>query len=155
VSAGPGTGELDLFIRGDISVADGGSLALGDRARPGALRVFVGGAIQGMPTLAGAQLYAPHAVVNVIGAVVDLSGSVFAAGINFVGPRPFHYDRSVWEADASCAAAAPQRCDGCYQCPDHLACTAGSCAACSSDAECCAPSACVKGVCQLPVSAAP
>jgi hypothetical protein len=156
----PNTGELDLFIRGNLMLATTSTIFLGDNARPAALRVYVGGDIvmaypSSIPL--GAQLYAPNATVDVpvpasTGIAGDAYGSIFARNIRSSGKQRMHYDRAILHAGAECSAAAPQRCDGCQQCPGDLACVAGSCSACTRDADCCAPSVCTNGKCQSLVS---
>jgi hypothetical protein len=156
----PNTGELDLFIRGNLVLATTSTIVLGDKARPAALRVYVGGdVIMAFPSSIplGAQLYAPHATVDIpvpasTGISSDAYGSIFARNIRSSGKQRMHYDRAILHAGAECKAAAPQRCDGCQQCPGDLACVAGSCSACTRDADCCAPSVCTNGTCQSLVS---
>ena len=79
---------------------------------------------------------------------IDAGGSIFARNIRSLGTTKFHYDRAIVNADAECSAAAPQRCDGCYQCPGELACISGHCDACTTDSDCCSPSVCSDGKCQ-------
>lgn len=79
-------------------------------------------------------------------------GSILARNISASGKQRMHYDRAILHASAECNAPAPQRCDACQQCPGDLACVAGSCNACTRDADCCAPTTCSNGKCQTPVS---
>jgi hypothetical protein len=149
-------GELDLFIRGNLTLADNSSILAGDPARPAALRIYVAGEVSvGAASLLalGAQLYAPRATVTVPArnTMLDTWGSIFARDINTMGAQRLHYDRAILNASDECSAPAP-RCDGCYQCPGDLACIAGQCSACAGDADCCAPAVCSNGTCQPLVS---
>jgi hypothetical protein len=157
-------GELDLFIRGSIVIDATSTLTLGAAARPAALRVYVGGDIMVKPPISTipfhAQLYAPHASVelpapNTLGILTEVHGSIFARNISVSSKQRMHYDRAILHASAECSAPAPQRCDACQECPGDLACVAGSCSACTRDADCCAPTTCANGKCQTLVSNAP
>jgi hypothetical protein len=147
-------GELDVFIAGNIHVEQSSSLVLGDAAHPSALRVYVAGQIQleGALAVAG-HLYAPQAALTfpVVTGDTDVYGSILARTLD-MGVKRMHYDRAIMHAAPACDAPAPQRCDDCRQCPDDLACKAGTCAACASDADCCEPAVCTNGQCQLLVS---
>lgn len=146
------SGELDVFIRGNLSVESNSTLLFGDTARPAATRVFIGGEVtaRGMIVL-GAQLYAPNATIDVTPVARDLGaeayGAVFARDIRGLGAGRVHYDRAILDAEPACSAPAPQRCDGCHECPGDLACVHGECAACATDADCCAPNVCANGSC--------
>jgi len=149
------TGELDVFVGGDLIVEANSTLSLGDSAWPAAVRMYVAGEIraQGAIVLAG-QLYAPEASVAFPAPDGELWGSIFARKVQIASKR-MHYDRAILRAGPTCSAAAPQRCDGCDQCPQDLACVAGRCGACTRDADCCEPASCTDGRCQLLTSTWP
>ncbi|HKP57290.1 MAG TPA: hypothetical protein VJV78_11250 [Polyangiales bacterium] len=151
-------GELDVFIRGNLVAEVNTTIMLGSdlmdptaQPRPAALRVFVGGDVilRGRLAVLG-QLYAPQATIDTTLLVPDSSGSIFARSITGLGATRVHYDRAILRAGQECSAPGPQRCDGCHQCPDDQACIAGSCNACVSDADCCAPTICTQGKCKAP-----
>ncbi len=102
LSIDPGA-AIDWFVRGDFSIAAGARV--GDPARPGATRVYVLGsgaiALPGTSAVA-ANVYAPNAAVTV-GALGDVYGSIFAAGISGTTGVSVHYDPSA--AVEPCAAA--------------------------------------------------
>jgi hypothetical protein len=138
---------LDWFVRGAISIAP--SARLGDSARPGALRLY---SIEPAElTLPGTEkvalnLYAPRANVSV-GGLGDVYGAVFAASVETGATLILHYDRSVLNADAACASAAPASCNRCDDCAAGLACLQGTCGSCVSDTDCCFPLVCQQGGC--------
>ena len=142
IDLGP-DGELDMFIRGNLLSIGAGSY--GDRARPAATRIYVGGS--GDVTIVGAagfvgNVYAPHARIIAAGAT-DVFGSLFGREIDMPGYLRVSYDRAILDVDRDC----PPPEDGCgcgpgEGCPDHSGCVGGMCAACSSDADCCAPLVC-------------
>ena len=158
LSLGPsGSGELDVFVAGDLIVEASSTLVLGDRTRPAAMRVFVAGQVRVDGTLALAgQLYAPNSEVALplASADVDQYGALFARSLRLPTAR-MHFDRAILQAGPTCTAPAPQRCDGDAQCPDALACTANRCGACNQDADCFEPLRCADRKCQLLVSAWP
>ena len=158
LSLGTKGGELDVFIRGNLLAETSSSILLGSnlmdptaQPRPAALRVYVGGnvIVRGSLAVFG-ELYAPHAAIDVAFQAGDSYGSIFARTIQTVGTQRLHYDRAILQTGEECSAPAPQRCDGCHQCPDDQACVAGSCNACVSDADCCAPTVCTQGKCKVP-----
>jgi hypothetical protein len=108
--------------------------------------------LEGALAVAG-QLYAPQAGLTspVVTADTGAYGAIFARTLD-MGVNRMHYDRAIMHAGRACDAPAPQRCDGCDQCPDELACKAGSSGDRVSDADCFAPAVCTNGKCQLPVS---
>jgi len=142
IDLGP-DGELDLFIRGNLLSIGSGSY--GDRSRPAATRIYVGGtgdvAIVGATGFVG-NVYAPRARITAVGATT-VYGSLFGREINMPGYLDVHYDRAILDVDRDC----PPPADGCgcgigEGCTDHLGCVEGMCTACSSDADCCAPLVC-------------
>ncbi len=139
-------GELDLFIAGDMLSIGAGSF--GDRARPAASRIYVGGTHD--VTLVGASgfvgnVYAPNARITAVGDT-EVYGSLFGGQVDMPGYLNIHYDRAILDVDADCPPP-PGECscmpgDGCV---DHRACITGMCGDCHSDADCCAPLVCYPG----------
>jgi len=141
VTLGP-AGELDLFIRGNLLSIGLGSY--GDPAHPARTRIYVGGS--GDVTLVGAagfvgNVYAPHARITAAGATT-VYGSLFGREIDMPGYLDVHYDRAILDVDRDCPPPPGCGCGAGDGCPDHRACLGGSCAACTSDADCCAPLVC-------------
>jgi hypothetical protein len=136
-------GELDMFIAGDLLSIGAGSY--GDRARPAATRIYVGGT--GDVTVVGASgfvgnVYAPHARITALGSTI-VYGSLFGNEIAMPGYLDVHYDRAILDVDADCPPpdGGCEMCGG-AGCTDHTACIAGECTSCTADADCCAPLVC-------------
>lgn len=134
--------ELDMFIGGNILSIGAGSF--GSRSRPAASRIYVGGS--GTVTLVGlsgfvGNVYAPYATITAVGDT-QVYGSLFGNLIDMPGYLDVHYDRAILDVDRECDP--PPTCDVCgtSMCVDHRACIGGACAACTSDADCCAPLIC-------------
>lgn len=140
--------ELDVFVAGNLSFLVG-LASFGVAERPSALRFYVAGAqtisTLGLTTFA-AELYAPNATIELAG--VDTYGSFFGKNIVVADGQHVHFDRAIVSAGEDCAGPLPERCDACDQCPRGLACSAGECADCQRDADCCEPLACTQGRCQ-------
>lgn len=136
--------ELDLFIRDNFTIA--GAAKFGDEDRPAAVRIYVGGtgdiAIAGYGNFAG-NVYAPRANITIAGLGV-VHGSLFGKNINSPGAVFVHYDESVLEVGDECPVDPPedQPCTQCGVCGNGTACVDGSCGACRTDADCCAPLVC-------------
>lgn len=139
--------EVDVFVRQDLLVQ--GALALANKDRPAAGRVWVGGS-QSI-TLLGpwiGNLYAPRAAV---GATVGLEvwGSIFAGDFSGGTYASMVFDRAVLAAGARCNAPRPPAglCTQCQWCSGGSACVSGSCGACRNDGDCCSLSVCANGSC--------
>jgi hypothetical protein len=148
VMMGP-TGELDLFIAGDLLSIGAGSF--GNQSRPAATRIYVGGT--GDVTLVGASgfvgnVYAPRSRITAIGGTT-VYGSVFGRLIDMPGYFEVHYDRSILDVGADCPPP-PGMCSQCSgTCAGHHACVGGMCTGCHTDGDCCAPLVCYPdGTCQ-------
>lgn len=94
--------EIDLFVRGDLALT--GAALFGDRARPAATRVYVGGS--GDVTVAGysafvGNLYAPTANITV-GGFGQIYGSLFGKNINAAGFLSVGYDAAVQQTGEDC-----------------------------------------------------
>ncbi len=139
--------EIDLFVVGDVHASS--DFALGDPARPSRSRLFVAGESVAIApeSLAVGNVYAPRAGVD-LGAGVELFGAVVAGSLSANGPVSVHYDHDVLRAGDDCEE--PTGCAACGDCPSDQACVDGTCGACATDADCCAPLVCAGGLC-LPV----
>jgi hypothetical protein len=147
IDLGP-AGELDWFVRGNLSLSAGARI--GSPERTGATRLYVQGAADiGLPGTSDValNLYAPASAVT-IGGLGEIYGALFARRIESAGPLLAHYDGSVLEADRGCALPAPSSCTGCDQCGARGTCVAGVCGACTRDADCCSPLMCEAGTCR-------
>jgi hypothetical protein len=137
--------ELDLFV-GNL-LASEGDVHVGSPSTPARARVYVGGTgaitLTGTSVFAG-NLYAPRAQLMLSGPV-ELYGSLFVRRLEQAAPVTIHYDTSVLDADVGCPSTGGM-CQTCLDCPAQ-ACNGGTCGACQSDADCCAPLECVMGSC--------
>jgi hypothetical protein len=94
--------EIDLFVRGNLALT--GAALFGDRARPAATRIYVGGS--GDVTVAGysafvGNLYAPTANVSV-GGYGQIYGSLFGKNINAAGYLSVGYDSGIRDTGEGC-----------------------------------------------------
>jgi hypothetical protein len=150
--------ELDLFIKGNLVLT--GATAFGNVTRPADFRVYVGGKseLTGTPSavlLTGAQLFganlsAPNSFINSEGAMF-VRGSIFGKNIHADAAIHVDYDREVLERadDEQCLPPPPDgeepppECtSSCDESCGSQACIDGSCGACDSDDDCCAPLIC-------------
>ncbi len=144
--------ELDLFVAGGVSIM--GAFEIGDPDSPSRTRVYVGGAtvaLSASATPLAANLYAPHAVLE-LASDLEMWGAIFADRLQLSGNFAIHYDTSVLQvAGASGCEATAGPCRTCNDCGGATpACKAGSCAPCTTTADCCAPLGCASnGRCQL------
>jgi len=101
ITIAPGA-ELDLFITGSVTSA--AALALGDAARPAALRIYLGAAsaldLSAGSTIAG-NLYAPQALVSLSGAT-EIFGALFVQRVSSSSGLTVHYDESVRASGTDC-----------------------------------------------------
>jgi hypothetical protein len=143
--------ELDLFIAGSVSVQ--GTTSLGDVNAPAHVRVYVGGTGFTLSASAsiGANLYAPAAVLQ-LASSFEMWGAIFAHDLQFSGDFTIHYDTSVLQVPGCTPNGTP--CKTCDDCSGATpSCKAGTCTACATSADCCAPLECdqATGRCQLPI----
>jgi hypothetical protein len=140
-----GGAELDLFVVGDVAL--NGEGGFGDPQAPARVRVYVLGArvsVNGDARLAG-NLYAPNAVVGLNGSNTT-RGSVYARSLGQNGALDIEYDEAVLKVQG-CAPPAGA-CASCRDCAGATpACKGGTCGACTSNADCCAPLMCQAGAC--------
>ncbi|HEY3821528.1 MAG TPA: hypothetical protein VGL81_30385 [Polyangiaceae bacterium] len=146
----PGT-ELDLFVAGNVELQ--GTTSLGDVDAPARMRLYVGGNTVTLSANAtvGANVYAPSADVQ-LASSFEMWGAVFAQSLQFSGDFTIHYDTSVLDEPGCAPPGSP--CKTCDDCAGATpACKAGTCTACLTDADCCAPLQCNSGTgrCQLPI----
>lgn len=172
-------GELDLFVAGNLTI--GAAADFGAPDKPSSVRTYVAGNLgfQASSMFAG-NVYAPNADI-LFGAYADLYGSLMVRNVTFNAAASVHYDNSIRRAGESCDAPATDggvvttdgsvvTTDGsvadagpigCTLCGDDCgvqACliasgqTTGTCGACRTDLDCCAPLLCddATGVCFLP-----
>ena len=94
--------QLDLFVRDNLAIT--GAALFGDRARPSATRVYVGGT--GDITVAGyaafvGNLYAPTANIRV-GGFGQIYGSLFGKNIDAAGFLSVGYDAAIQQTGKGC-----------------------------------------------------
>jgi hypothetical protein len=94
--------ELDLFVRDNLVIT--GAARFGDRARPSATRVYVGGtgdvAVAGYAAFVG-NLYAPTANI-VVGGYGQIYGSLFGKNIVAAGFVSVGYDEGIRDTGDTC-----------------------------------------------------
>lgn len=115
------TGELDVFVTGNLVLTGTGDIGSVDR--PAALRFYVGGG--GDISIAGAtrfsaNVYAPRSHVVVTG-VEDIYGAFFVSSYTVTGTQRMHYDSAILNVGGN-----GERCDPPSGCEDDLNCTAPS-----------------------------
>jgi hypothetical protein len=93
-----------------------------------------------------ADLYAPNGEIYV-SASYEMFGAIFTGYYHGKASTTIHYDRSTIKQGDDCPP--PPGCGSCLDCGNQ-ACVNGSCAACTSDAQCCPPLICSGGRCILP-----
>lgn len=141
--------EIDLFISGNLAVT--GRALFGEKDRPAASRIYVGGSgnvlLTGFTEFVG-NLYAPRSLVQGVG-FENVYGSIFAG--NFVSPgyANFVYDSAIMTVGDTCDAPnpPPNTCTQCGSCSGGKACVGGTCGPCRTDADCCSQLICSGGQC--------
>jgi hypothetical protein len=139
--------EVDVFVKQDLTVR--GTLALANKDRPAAGRIWVGGAqaINLQSPWVG-NLYAPQAPVSAtVG--LDVWGSIVAYDFSTDVYASFVFDRAILSSGGKCIAPRPPAglCTRCQWCWGGSACVSGVCAACRTDGDCCSLSICANGQC--------
>jgi hypothetical protein len=142
--------ELDLFVAGNVALQ--GTTSLGDVNAPARMRLYVGGGTVTLSANAtvGANVYAPSADVQ-LASSFEMWGALFAQSLQFSGDFTIHYDTSVLQLPGCASTESP--CKTCDDCAGATpACKGGTCSACASSADCCAPLDCdtTTGRCELP-----
>jgi len=143
--------ELDLFVAGNVELQ--GTTSLGDVNAPARMRLYVGGGTVTLSANAtvGANVYAPSADVQ-LASNFEMWGALFAQSLQFSGDFTIHYDTSVLQQPGCTPPGTP--CKTCDDCAGATpACSGGTCTACGSNADCCAPLECdtQTGRCELPI----
>jgi hypothetical protein len=143
IELAPGA-ELDLFVAGSVSIM--GGFEIGNADSPSRTRMYVGGATLALSANASplaANIYAPNAVLE-LASDLEMWGSIFADHVQLSGDFAIHYDTSVLQvAAASGCARAAGPCQSCNDCSGATpACKTGTCAPCTTTADCCAPLGC-------------
>jgi hypothetical protein len=141
------SGSLDVFVKGTLnSSAD---LVVGNPNYAALTRIYIGGAgltIAGEAHLAG-LFYAASSDLN-LESHITAYGSLYVK--NFIGAgdnTDVHYDRAALKQGEGCDVPPPP--GGCKSCRDcgNQACLNGTCGACTTSADCCAPLVCSAGTC--------
>jgi cytoskeletal protein CcmA (bactofilin family) len=145
IDLAPGA-ELDMFVAGSMGMGDGASV--GNTSTPGRVRLYVAGAVQlGSSVTLGANVYAPNATFT--SSSLEMSGALFAAQFVVSGSFAIHYDTAVLAA-TGCRVSGGT-CQSCEDCSGTTpACLNGTCGACASGSDCCAPLVCSSGRCTQP-----
>jgi hypothetical protein len=138
---------LDLFIGGNLAV--NGDTSFGSTLVPSQSRIYVAGSemeLNGNITLAG-NFYAPYAQVAPNGNLI-VYGSLFAGNYQTNGATEVHFDDAVLSAGSECpdGGMSTGTCQTCRDCGNQ-ACINGTCGACATSADCCAPLICQDGSC--------
>jgi hypothetical protein len=139
--------ELNIFVAGTVDSSN--PLTIGSVLYPALTRLYVGGSAEitlSNPTSIGGYFYAAEGLVNVQNPL-EVFGGVIAGDYNADNPVDIHYDREVLSAGKDCPDDGDDDCDSCLDC-NGQACNGGTCGACTTDADCCAPLRCNNGVCE-------
>jgi hypothetical protein len=143
-SVDPG-GSLDVFVKGTIKAS--ADLIVGNPNYAALTRVYLGApglTLSGETHIAG-LFYAAASDID-LGAHITAYGALYCN--HFIGQgdnTDIHYDRSALHQGDPCVP--PTQCKTCGDCGNQ-ACIAGTCGACLTSADCCAPLLCVAGSCQ-------
>jgi hypothetical protein len=139
--------ELDLFVSGNVLLM--GMATFGAPNSPAHVRLYVGGTSFELAASVnvGLNAYAPNAVVA-LASSFEMWGALFAKALQFSGNFAIHYDSSVLTAEG--CAPSGGTCKTCDDCAGATpACKSGTCVACVTTADCCAPLVCNAGRCVL------
>jgi hypothetical protein len=139
------TSTLDMFVSNTITST--GTIRIGNPNYPALTRVYLG--TTGSFELSSEILISGNIWVG-YGTVLwtsdlDMFGAVFSNDFQVQAPMRLHYDQAVVNAGSGCAP--PIRCTSCSDC-NNQACNSGTCGACTTDADCCAPLTCNMGKCE-------
>ena len=134
--------ELDVFIAGNLSAS--GALSIGSPSYAGSTRVYVAAktTISSSAASIAGNLHAAGGALTL--AAPEVYGAIVAGDFTGSAAQALHYDRAVLSAGNACPSATT--CNSCEDCGNQ-ACKGGTCGACASSAECCAPLACTSGRC--------
>jgi len=141
-------GQLDVFIAGHFTSQS--AFNLGSPNYPALVRIYVGMGPLNITggSLVGAFIYSAAGLVQPE-SDLEVFGGIFAGDFSSTSRTVIHYDRGVLNAGGQCpppGGGGPTGCSSCRDCANQ-ACVNGSCGACTSSAECCAPLVCSNGRC--------
>jgi hypothetical protein len=147
---------LDVFIKGYLNTSQ--SMTLGNPNYPRLTRFYIGGVnstaeslkLAGGSTYLNGVFWAGYGTIRASNEV-EMFGALFGQSFHLQGETKVHYDEGVVQNGEECPELSGT-CDSCRDC-DNQACVGGTCGACTSDAQCCAPLHCVNpgaaGHCEL------
>lgn len=146
-AVGP-AGELDVFVADKLTTS--AKMTIGSPNYPALTRVYLGG-VGTTLTLTNDVLIGGFVYLARGGFLssnpLEVFGGIIAGVFRNDGSTTVHYDRQVLEAGDACPPKPPQ-CTSCADCGNQ-ACNGGTCGACTSNADCCAPLSCSQGECVL------
>lgn len=143
IDVAPGA-DIDIFVRGDFTLS--GNAQFGSLTAPSKVRVYTGARFA-MSSIAeiGGNIYAPSSDIA-LSSLFKMSGSMFANRLLFSGGFDVTYDQAI--LDVKGCEAPGGACTSCSDCPAATpACKGGTCGACATSADCCAPLKCQAGAC--------
>lgn len=145
------TGELDVFIADKLVTT--AKMTIGSPNFPALTRIYVGGVgpsvtLTNDVVIAGFLYMARGAFAA--GNPLTVFGGLITGDFRNSNSTAIHYDRQVLEAGDACPPEPPQ-CTSCADCGNQ-ACNAGTCGACTSNADCCAPLTCSMGECVIVIN---
>jgi hypothetical protein len=145
------TATLDIFVNGPVSSQ---AITVGDINYPALTRLYIAGSwsVSSSATMY-ANVYDVSGVSFSSGATIY--GALYAASAGSDADLTIHYDRQVVNQGLTCPPtsnpdAGGSKCTTCKDC-NNQACNGGTCGACTTDADCCAPLVCQNGTCALPI----
>lgn len=150
-----GTGELDLFLNGNLTSS--APLNFGDRSAPARVRLYMAGSRNinlSANSVINGNIYAPEGALVTSGSLT-VYGAIFVSSFNPSGAVNIHHDIAVLKAADSCTPTSggggggtnTNVCNTCQDCGGQ-ACKNNSCTAnCTSDSDCCRPLSCDRGKC--------
>lgn len=153
------TGELDLFINGGLTSS--APLNFGNKNTPARVRLYMGGSRNinlAANSVIGGNIYAPSSALVTAGPL-EVFGAIFVNSFNPSAAVTIHHDIAILNASQECGGGSsgggggtPTMCSKCQDCGGQ-ACKGGTCGACTSNADCCAPTLCNQrtGVCSYVV----
>jgi hypothetical protein len=167
------TAELDIFVTGNITSSSG--LSIGNANYPALTRVYLGTTgtftVESGATY-GCKIWAANAHVD-WQSETDYFGSLICGDLLNEAAAKVHQDTAVLSAGETCpqpggsggtsssggtsggpgnlpdGGIAPTGCGSCTDCGNQACLPTGVCGACTSNGQCCAPTVCINGTCQI------
>lgn len=159
------TATFDVYLAGVVKPWPGSDFNYGSPNFPALMRIYSGGTAPtelSAGTFAG-EFYAATSPI-VAQSLLTAYGAMYAGDFRSSAEAQIHYDRAVLGAGSVCPPPPPPPSDGgtrdgsagtdggssgCTSCRDcgNQACNGGTCGACGSSADCCAPLICLSGTC--------